>query len=510
MADQDLKTKLSTIREIDFTALDYSTIQRELIEYISVAQTSQGVNDQFLEGDAAKLMIDLFSYLGELLSFRIDTLSQEVYLSTANNRQSIINLLELVAQQPLNPQAAALTVLAVPNTLSNTAITIPARFAIPAVGLDGNEVTFEIMNEENDYFTPIEIPANVTNYNVSTWSGDYRSYDIVSTGEPSISITLPEFPVINDSIKVSVTPVAISDLTPEVITSSRIVNVDSLIDSIDDMIYTVKYDQDGRAILNFATDQFGKIPPNGYTIHVDYRTGGGANTNISTGVIQSSSSFNNTGGDSITVAFSNDDTFAAGGADQDSLDTIKLKTPALVRANDNLVTDADYEAIIGNVGGVQDVFAVDKYNDRTLYGERWGVPSNSIFIWVLPESGGEISPDLRQAIATELNERRLTAIENFVFNPLYNNWELNATITLIDTAVASEVRPLIEQALLEMYGADKAEFKTSVSFSKVVSTIQGVTGVADVDMITPTETIYSGENEALRLLPSNIILNFNQ
>ena len=346
MADIDLKTKLSTIREIDFTALDYETIQRELIEYISVAQTSSGVNDQFLEGDAAKLLIDLFSYLGELLAFRIDTLSQESYLSTANNRQSIINLLELVAQTPKNPTASQITLLAVPNTISSTSIEIPPRFSIPATGTDGSPITVEVMNEENDYFTPIIIPANITNYNVQAWSGTYRSLNQVSTGEPSISITLPNFPVIDGSVKVSVTPVSIDNLTPEIITSSRIVEVNSLLDSIDDTIYTVKYDQDGRAILNFATDQFGKIPPNGYTIHVDYRTGGGANTNIGTGAIATSSTFPNTGGQAISIAFSNDDTFAVGGSDQDSLDTIKLKTPALVRANDNAVTSSSIVIIL--------------------------------------------------------------------------------------------------------------------------------------------------------------------
>lgn len=464
MADTTLKATLNRLAGgLDYTALDYSTSQAELIRYITNAQTSQGVTDQFLDSDAAKMLIDLMSYTIELSSFRADTNANEVYLPTANAKSSIIKIIDLVGQNLKNPTTAELSLLAVPSTISNSQIDIPARFSMQVTGLDGNPVTFEIMQEETDYYTPVTIPAAVTNSVVKAFSGSYRSLDVVSTGASGIQITLTDFPVIDGSIKVSVTDISPEFLTPEIISSTRVSETETLTEVTDEIIYRVQYDADGRGILTFATNSFGKIPPAGNTIHVDYRVDGGAATNVSSGAVNASGSFTNANGERISVLFTNSDTFADGGEDQEEVADAKLRIPAEVRANENTVTTDDYEAIVGGLNGVQDVFAVDKYNDHTIYGDKFAVPSNSCFIWVLPSSGGEISPDLRQIIANRLTKSKITAIGNFIFNPDYIDWELSATITLEQNAIANDVRTAIESAVLAKFGQAATSFKTIVS-----------------------------------------------
>ena len=506
MADIDLKTILTTLREIDFTALDYETLQQELIEYITIAQTNEGIVDDFLEGDAARVFIDLFSYLGEILAFRVDTLANETYLSTAQRRQSIINLLELVAQRPKNPTTATLQLVAVPSSVSNSSIPITPRFNIETTGLDGNSVNFEIMNGETDYFTPVVIPAGVTNFNITAFSGSYTTFDTTSTGEPGLEIILPEFPVIEGSVKVSVTPISSSFLTPEIIESTRVREVETLVDSADEIIYRLRFDEDGRGILTFASSAFGRIPPNGHTIHIDYRTGGGDNTNIGVGVIEASSTFVNAAGTNINVTFANPETFATGGEPLEDLEDVRLRVPGIVRANENLVTTDDYEAIISRIPGVQDVFAVDRFQDTTQFNSQFGVPDNSVNIWILPTTGGEISPDLRQRIAIELESRRLSAIENFVFNPIYLDWSLNADVNITSFADTNTVRANVQQALLDRFGRGTALFKQELRVSQIISTIQGIEGVDYVNITSPAADIEASKNEVLRLLASNISL----
>ena len=514
MADT-LLTKLDTIKQIDFTALDYDSIQSELIDYVSVSQTSEGVNDQFLNGDASKMIIDSFSYLGNILAFRTDTLSNENFLSTANDLQSVIYQLEQVGIRPNNPKTSTVTLIAVPNTISSSDIEIPLRFSVPATGLNGNQVSFEIMNNPTDYFNTVTIPAGVSNFAVKAFSGSYRTSNVISTGQASQAFILTDFPVIDGSIKVSVSRNSSGTLTPEIIESTRITEVTNLADNVDEIIYAVSYNAFGLATLSFATTLFGIIPPKGFTIHVDYRVGGGSNTNVSVNTINVSTNFTNFNNEQIQIILSNPDSQGEGGKDADDVDTLKIKAPGLVRSNNNAVTVDDYETIIKQIGGVQDVFALDRYTDQSEFSGQFGVPKNTTFSWILPVTGGEVSPDLRQVIAGELASRRLTAINNMIFNPVYINWELVATIKLIPTAYAARedelgntLRQRIESKLLATFGRDIAKFQTSISYSKIISIIQSFTEVEDVVLSMPTSSLISQENEVLRLLPINMNLTF--
>ena len=510
MADTQLKALLTKLRDIDFTALDYETIQTELIEYLKIAQTNNGLVDDFASGDAAKMFIDLISYIGDLLAFRLDTLSNENYLSTAQRRQSIINILELVAQRPKNPTASTLTVNVIPLTVTNSNISVPIRYSFEATGLDGNAVTFEIMNDPFDYFTQVEIPSNVSNYNLKAYSGSYRSYDVLSSGEPNQQIVLPFYPVINGSVKVSVTNVSPSLLTPEVIESTRIEEVTTLINEDNTVFYTLKYDADGKAIISLPTEKFGKVPNQGDTIHIDYRVGGGVNTNVAVGTVNVQTSFNLADGTSTDVTISNPDTFGVGGQDAEDTNVIKLRAPGLVRANDKLTTTDDYESVISTLDGVQDVFAVDRFTDQNVYNSRYAVPQNSLFVYVLPTTGGEVSPDLRQNIYYELEKRRLTAINNFVFNPTYIDWVLNMSVTVKPTYDVDTVRQAVIDALLNAFGREISSFKTQVYLSQIISIVQNIDGVAYCSINDPTTNLTSLENEALRLLENNISLNVTQ
>lgn len=510
MSDKDLVVQQTKLRQVDYTSLDYNTIQEELIEYAKISGSTKGLVDNYLEGDASRVIIDLFSYLGNLLTFRIDTLANEMYLPTAQRRKSIIDILDHVAQRPNNPTHSNLTLTAVISQNTGNPIQIPARFPVTATGLDGNQVQFEIMNEPTDYFTLVEIPGGVTNYDVPSFSGTYSSYNIISTGESGFEFTLPLYPVIEDSIKVSVTPVAITNLTSTIIESSRVREVESLVDASNEVFFRVRYDQDGRGILTFATEDFGIIPPAGNTIHVDYRIGGGANTNITSGSVNYSTTLYDTANNAIQIAFTNPTNNAVGGEDLEDLETVKLRSPALVRANENLVTTDDYEAIIGNLSGIQDVFAVDGYTDDTEYAGIFNVPDNSVFMWVLPETGGELSPDLRLNIEFELEKRRLTAIQNFVFSPIYNDWLLSVTVNVNKQYNINTVRTNIINALLDKFGTSVATFKNQVRTSVIISTIQAVEGVNYVTLLNPLSDIVAGDNEVLRLIEGNINLGLTQ
>src|SRR5690348_11735864 len=115
---------LSTLQaptSIDYTSKDWSAFVSSMLQYASVIMPEW---DTSSEGDFGVMLVELFAYLGDILSFYGDRLTQEAYLPTATQRLSILNLARLLGYIPTNGSPATGTVT-FQNTTTNQ-ITVPA------------------------------------------------------------------------------------------------------------------------------------------------------------------------------------------------------------------------------------------------------------------------------------------------------------------------------------------------------------------------------------------------
>ena len=131
---------------IDYLARDYYSFRQALVDLIP-AKLPEWTDRS--EADFGIVLIELFAYMGDILSYYQDRIADESFLTTAQERRSVINHLRLVGYEmaPAAPAAAKLSLI-VGNTV-NDVVTIRKgdQFAT-ASRRDRKSVTFEYTEDK--------------------------------------------------------------------------------------------------------------------------------------------------------------------------------------------------------------------------------------------------------------------------------------------------------------------------------------------------------------------------
>ena len=98
LVSEDWKKIYQSFRNADFKSYDFETLRRTMIAYLQ-ENYPEDFND-YIESSEYIALIDLIAYLGQNLSFRIDLNARENFLETAQRRDSILRLAQLVSYVP--------------------------------------------------------------------------------------------------------------------------------------------------------------------------------------------------------------------------------------------------------------------------------------------------------------------------------------------------------------------------------------------------------------------------
>lgn len=94
----DWKTIYQTFREADFRSYDYETLRKSFIDYLRVYYP-ENYND-YIESSEFIALLDVISFMGQGLAFRNDLNARENFIDTAERRDSVIKLANLVSYTP--------------------------------------------------------------------------------------------------------------------------------------------------------------------------------------------------------------------------------------------------------------------------------------------------------------------------------------------------------------------------------------------------------------------------
>jgi hypothetical protein len=134
---------------IDYTSRDYSAIRSDLLNAIPVRLPNWTSQDP---SDFGVVLVELFAYVGDLLNFYIDRIANEVFLSTATQRSSVIKMAELIDYQPIGNQAASTNVTFTIPSGNASAVAIPAGTQVSTQGIGSvAPVVFETQSNLNIY-----------------------------------------------------------------------------------------------------------------------------------------------------------------------------------------------------------------------------------------------------------------------------------------------------------------------------------------------------------------------
>lgn len=104
-AAEDYKKVFKAYQFIDYTAYDFDTLKQALINYIQTYYP-EDFND-YIDSSEFIAIIELLAYFGTSLAFRTDLNSRENFIDTAERRESIIRLAQMVNYVPRRNIAAS-------------------------------------------------------------------------------------------------------------------------------------------------------------------------------------------------------------------------------------------------------------------------------------------------------------------------------------------------------------------------------------------------------------------
>ena len=91
---EDWKRIYQTYREADFQSYDFETLRKSFVDYIRLYYP-ETFND-YIESSEFIALLDVMAFMGQSLAFRTDLNTRENYLDTAERRDSVVKLANLV------------------------------------------------------------------------------------------------------------------------------------------------------------------------------------------------------------------------------------------------------------------------------------------------------------------------------------------------------------------------------------------------------------------------------
>lgn len=322
------------IVNLNYTNQEFQSLKIRLVEYIR-NNFANDFND-FIESSLAIMLIENWAFIADTLSFKMDQISNELFIDTVTEIENAFRLSKLVGFVPQPPLPSKSFWTATINNPLLVDIEIPTPFDID-VQTPGKAITIELFPADSDnnpiYEQNIIIPAgSVVNGSIVGLEGKTHVQTIQGTGIAGQTIELGFFPAIYDSIRVDVDGV-------------RWVEVPYFTDSQFRREFRVEFDSTYTGYVIFGNNRAGLLPSKGSNISITYRSGGGIAGNIVSGFV-STQTIVNAAGLTFSVPINlRNYTKGESGYDGDTLEDIRNKLPAWIRTQDRAVSGLDYKTL---------------------------------------------------------------------------------------------------------------------------------------------------------------------
>lgn len=390
-----MSNTLIQLPSFSYTSLDFETIINDIRTLIRQHPEYQENWDDFLESNAGRMFVETMAFIIEKLAAKLDWNAQELYLSTATQRQSLINLLKLINHKPSLPKAAKVNIKG-KITKWTEGFSLPVRETIIGTDTNGNTIRFECIDNASDgkpdynyqftVNTGTELSKVYDFYNIPFFQGTtYVEDSIFIDGVDNEIYTLEQYPVIENSVRVYVYESGLETTEVDSFISPEAQQNDILEDNRLPP-YMVSIDASNKATIVWGAASIVKTHPRGTRLKIMYRVGGGANTNITAGAINTTKTYSLSNNARVSMIFTNPEK-GFGGADEEDIDQAKLIAPISLRSANKTVTREDYITHLGKCQIVFHSHIIGKENEPEDIFLEYGyfLPPLETWIYICPK-----------------------------------------------------------------------------------------------------------------------------
>lgn len=417
-----------TSKKINVAALDFDEIKSELKTFL---RGQDQFKDYDFEGSSMSILLDILAYNTHYNALYDNMTLNEMFLDSASKRNSVVSRATELGYVPRSASCAKATgtVNITMPTLGPAVLSIPA-FSTFSTSIDGKSYTF--YNTEtvsgNGPATSYSIP------NVTLREGTPLSFHYEATNGSRYII--PNANVDLNTLQVQIQDNSTSTNYVTYLPATTLVDVFS-----DSKVYWVREIDDGLYELTFGDGVLGAKLDNGNVIHINYFVS-------SLDAPNGARMFNYTGpslggGAVVTVTTTS---VASGGAEPESISSIKHVAPMYRAAQNRAVIPNDYAALIYN--------ALPEAKSINVWGGEDNIPPvyGKTFICVKPKEASKLTEQQKSDIVnTLLSSKNVVSIIPEIVDPEYINIALDVTVYYNERATtlgSSQIESLVRDTIL--------------------------------------------------------------
>jgi hypothetical protein len=437
--------------------LDFDQIKTNLKTYLN-AQTE--FTDYDFEGSGLSTLLDILAYNTHYNAYLANMVVNEMFLDSAVKRSSAVSIAKHIGYTPVSARGAVANLdIVVTSPTGLPAILTMDRYTPFTSTVDGVSYTFLTTEAK----TADRVGTTYTFTGVDVTEGTLLSYSYaVSDITPAAKYEIPNEAVDTTTIKVSVQTSSTDTTTNTYTLSTDITGING-----NSKIYYLEQNPQGKYQIYFGDGIIGKSLAAGNIVTIQYMVATGAAVNVSSTVSQSFTAGTTIGGSSsIAITVNSNST---GGADVESITSIKFNAPRVNASKNRAVTAADYEALIlSNYAGAESVSVWGgEDNDPPYYGK--------VLISLKPYSGFTISDATKNTIKTNIlkSKQGITIIPEFI-DPTFFFVNITADIVYnssITTLSSDQIKTQVNTAITEYFSANLQKFNKEFIHSALTNSI---------------------------------------
>jgi hypothetical protein len=455
---------------ISLVNLDFDGLKASLKTYL---KAQPQFTDYDFDGSNMSVLLDILSYNTHLNAFYMNMAVSEMFLDSAQLRNSVISRAKELNYIPRSAKSSEAQInVRFPQTgLSVLSIPSGTKFT----GKSGNG-TFTYTTNQSHVIYP---SGGYFTANLNIYEGIYISDAFVVDS----SIEAQRFVMTNDNIDTDSMVVLVSENNGQTNTYFNLApNLYGL--TSNSTIYFLQSTEDTRYEIVFGDGVFGRKPLNNALVYTTYRTCSGSFADGSTnftlddniGAINGLGSFLSP---SITVFGKG----SSGGASAETIDSIRYNAPRHYQTQDRAVTMSDFKNMV--LGNFTEVKTVNVFGGESVVGS---VQFGKVFITPVTYSGATLSDLEKQNIETYLQNKCTLGIKPKVINPNYLYLLVTSKVKFDSAATIktlADVQSIVNQAI----GIYDTEYLTDFDIEFKLSRLEAAINDSDQSISSNETTI---------------------
>jgi uncharacterized phage protein gp47/JayE len=502
--------------QIDYTSRDFAALKNDLINLINAR--TQIDWDPADPSDLGNILVETFSYMGDIMSYYLDRVANETTVDTAIKRETLLNFAELYGYKPSGPTPATVSVLF--ENISTQALDIPIGTQVMAPLLFGpyTEIYFETTQ------AAIQLQPGQT-ITIPAKEGKTVNTDRPDLINPSNNKPLPSS--LGTSNGDTNQEFLISDVG--IVDASLIVYVGqgqafapwNYVDTLSnsgptDLVFTTSQNEDGSLTVIFGDNINGAVPATGQLISALYKTSVGEAGNVVSNAISEVTFIpGNIDPEAISYLTATNPAVAFGGADADDNSQLRAKIKAAIISRKRAVTLDDYKYLALQVPQVGKINAV-------------GAVYSSVTLYIQPQNDGTSTPGIVAGNPTTAWTSLASSVSSYMQDkvpvgttvstqpPVYVPLYVSLSVVVNPAYRNNTIKLNMVKAFLDdnqLFSFEQNSFGRTIAFSKVMATAAGIEGVESVtitklntDNGSGAATISLAASQIPYLVPDNLII----